>query len=104
MKEAKKVLSGNKTQITILGCASAIGQVVSPMIAFMGKHLIHSYPMVKCLVHFMVCCLMGEWIRSYLLGSLTIHFLTLAVSERQPLLLLNGHLSYYALESGNAFC
>ena len=41
VKGAKKVCqvsSGNKTQITILGCASATGQVVSLMVAFIGKH------------------------------------------------------------------
>ena len=40
VKGAKKVCqvsSGNKIQITILGCASATGQVVSPMVVFAGK-------------------------------------------------------------------
>ena len=41
VKGAKKVCqvsSGNKTHVTILGCASATGQVVPPMVVFTGKH------------------------------------------------------------------
>ena len=41
MKGAKKVCqvsSGNRTQITILGCTSATGQVIPSMVVFTGKH------------------------------------------------------------------
>ena len=37
-KKTRQVSSGNKTQITILGCASATGQVVPPMVVYTGKH------------------------------------------------------------------
>ena len=34
--------SGNKTQITVLACASASGQVVPPMVVFSGKNFNHA--------------------------------------------------------------
>ena len=37
-KKVHQVSSGNKTQITILGCASATGQVIPPMVIFTEKH------------------------------------------------------------------
>ena len=37
-KKVRQVSSGNKTQIIILGCASATEQVVPPMVVFTGKH------------------------------------------------------------------
>ena len=32
-------VSGKKEQITVLGCANAIGQVIPPMVIFEGKYL-----------------------------------------------------------------
>ncbi len=37
-KKIRQVTSGNKTQITILGCCNAIGQTILPMVIFTGKH------------------------------------------------------------------
>ena len=37
-KKVSQLSSGNKTQITILGCASATGQVIPPMVVFTGKY------------------------------------------------------------------
>ena len=37
-KKVCQVNSGNKTQITILGCASAAGQVIPPIVVFTGKY------------------------------------------------------------------
>ena len=36
-KKVRQRSSGNKTQITILGCASAAGQAIPPMVVFSGK-------------------------------------------------------------------
>jgi len=41
-KKVRQVCSGNKTQITVLGCASATGQVIPPMVEFAGKQFNHS--------------------------------------------------------------
>jgi len=40
-KKVHQVSSGNKTQITVLGCASATGQVIPPMVVFTGKNFNH---------------------------------------------------------------
>jgi len=40
-KKVRQVSSGTKTQITVLGCASATGQVIPPMVVFTGKHFNH---------------------------------------------------------------
>ena len=41
-KKACQISSGNKTQITILGCVSATGQAIPPMVIFQGKNFNHS--------------------------------------------------------------
>jgi hypothetical protein len=40
-KKVRQITSGNKTQITILACANAIGQVIPPMVVFSGKRFNH---------------------------------------------------------------
>ena len=40
-KKVRQITSGNKTQITILGCASATGQAIPPMVIFSGKSFNH---------------------------------------------------------------
>ena len=36
-KKVWQISSGSKTQITVLGCCSASGQVIPPMVLFSGK-------------------------------------------------------------------
>ena len=36
-KKVRQITSGNKTQITVLGCANAAGQALPPMVIFSGK-------------------------------------------------------------------
>ena len=92
-KKVRQVSSGNKTQITILGCTSATGQVVPPMVVFTESILIHSYQMVKCLVHFMACRLMGGWIKSCsLIGSLNIFLHTLFLKDHSFYYWMGTHL------------
>jgi len=100
MKGAKKICqvsSGNKTQITILGYASATGQVILPMVVFTGKHLMLCYPKEKSLEHFMVYQQMGGWIRSYFLSGFLRISSHMFFSERPILLMLDGHSSHYTL-------
>ena len=40
-KKVRQVSSGNKTQITVLGCCSATGQAMPPMVVFSGKRFNH---------------------------------------------------------------
>ncbi len=40
-KKNRQITSGNKTQISILACANAIGQALPPMVIFTGKRFNH---------------------------------------------------------------
>ena len=40
-KKVRQITSGNKTQITVLGCVSATGQVLPLMVVFSGKRFNH---------------------------------------------------------------
>ncbi len=68
-KKIRQITSGNKTQITILGCCNATGQTIPPMVVFTGKHF-----------------------------NFSNHFLSHAVSCRPLILMLDGHSSHYTLE------
>ena len=95
-KKARQVSSGNKTQITILGCASATGQVVPPMVVFTGKHFNAQLSNMPGTLYGM---LPNGWMDQELFSKWFFkHFLTDAVSERPLLLLLDGHSSHYTLE------
>ena len=97
-KKVRQVSSGNKTQITILGCASATGQVVPPMVVFTGKHFNSqlSNGEVPGTLYGMSP---NGWMDQELFSDWFFkHFLTHAVSERPLLLLLDGHSSHYTLD------
>ena len=97
-KGTKKVRyrsSGRKGQVTIVGCASAAGQAIPPMVIFDAKRLNPEWTK-------------GEfpgttyglsdngWINSELFEAwLSEHFLQHAVSARPLLLLLDGHSTHY---------
>ena len=101
LKGAKKVRqcsSGNKTQITVLGCVSAAGQVIPPMVVFSGKRFNHSLSDGE-----IPGTLYGMSDSGWMDGELfanwfSTHFLKHAVSSRPLLLLLDGHSSHYTLE------
>ena len=40
-KKVRQITSGNKTQITVLGCVNATGTAMPPMVVFTGKRLNH---------------------------------------------------------------
>ena len=64
-KKVRQVSPGNKTQITILGCASATGQVMPPMVVFTGKHFNHMLSRGEVPgTLYMVCHLTGGWNRN----------------------------------------
>lgn len=46
--------SGNKKQITVVGCTSAVGQAIPPMVIFEAKNLNPEWVKVGCLEHIMV--------------------------------------------------
>ena len=97
-KKVRQVSSGNKTQITILGCASATGQVIPPMVIFTGKYFnsLLSDGEVPGTLYGMSP---NGWMDQELFSDWFLeHFLTHAVPERPLLLMLDGHSSHYTLE------
>ena len=48
MQRCMGFLSGNKSQITIIACGNAAGQVLPPMVIFSGEVAV-VMPLVKCL-------------------------------------------------------
>ena len=97
-KKVRQVSSGNKTQITVLGCASATGQVIPPMVVFTGKHFNHmlSRGEVPGTLYGMSP---NGWMDQELFSSWFFsHFLKHAVSERPLMLILDGHCSHFTLE------
>ncbi len=97
-KEVRQITSGNKTQITVLGCASATGQAIPPMVVFSGKRFNHelSEGEVPGTLYGMSD---SGWMDMELFSNwFTNHFLKHAVSNRPIMLLLDGHSSHYTLE------
>ena len=78
IKKVCQCSSGNKTQITILGCANATGQTIPPMVIFSGKNFYHALSVGKFLVLSMGCHPMDGWTRIYLrTGSQTTFYIML---------------------------
>ena len=94
-KHPYAVTSGDKSQITILACASASGYTIPPMVIFDRKHLQPEmttgevpgtfYGLLES--GWMDAELFEEWFKH--------HFLVHAPSARPLLLLLDGHASHY---------
>ena len=97
-KETKKVRyrsSGRKGQITVVGCASAAGQVIPSMVIFDAARLNPAW--TKGEVPGTRYGLSSNgWINTDLFeGWFVEHFLENAVSARPLLLLLDGHSTHY---------
>ena len=91
--------SGNKSQITVVGCINAAGQSLPPFVIFDAKSL-----NVEWTVGEVPGTTYGlsdnGWIDMELFkGWLKDHFLKFAVSSRPLLLLLDGHSSHYNPEA-----
>ena len=91
--------SGQKAQITVIGCGSATGQVIPPFIIFAAKQI--SPLWTKDEVNgsrFAVS--ENAWVDQELFYFwLKEHFLSNAVSMRPLLLLLDGHSSHFELNT-----
>ena len=94
-KKVRYRSSGNKSQITVVGCGSATGQAIPPFIIFAAKQL--NEPWTRDEVsgsRFAVSD--SGWIDQELFFYwLRDHFMTNAVAARALLLLLDGHSSHY---------
>ena len=97
-KKVRQRSSGNKTHITILGCANAAGQALPPMVVFSGKNFNHalSEGEVPATLYGMSD---SGWMDQELFATcFSTHFLRHAVSSRPIVLLLDGHSSHFTLE------
>ena len=99
-KECYRV-SGKKEQITMLGCANAIGQAFPPMVIFYGKYL--NYQWTTDEVPGTYYGMSGKgWTDQVLFKHwFQDHFLKYAVPTKPLLLLMDGHSSHYEPSSWN---
>ena len=94
-KHPRLVTSGNKKQITVLGCANAAGNVVPPLVIF-GRKSLDSKLVVGEVPGTMYGLSDKGWMDSEIFENwFTHHFLLHAPSARPLLLLLDGHSSHY---------
>lgn len=87
--------SGNKSQITVLGCCSATGHALPPFIIFQGKQLNYQWTHGEIPGTRYGVSDSGWTDRDLFRGWLMDHFLTHAVAGRPLLLLVDGHSSHY---------
>lgn len=97
-KKVRYRTTGNKSQITVVGCVSATGQAIPPFVIFDAKCL--NIEWTKGEVPGTTYGLSTKgWIDSELFrGWLVDHFLKNAVAARPLVLLLDGHSSHYQPE------
>ena len=100
-KGQKKVrcrTSGNKSQVTVIGCVSAAGQAIPPFVIFDSKSLNKQWTIGE--VNGTTYGMSSKgWVDSELFrGWLTDHFLQFAVTSLPLLLVLDGHSSHYQPE------
>ena len=88
-------VSGKKEQITILGCANAIGQALPPMVIFDGKYLNYQWTTDEVPGTYYGMS-RKEWTDQVLFKHwFQDHFLKYAVPTRPLLLLMDGYCSHY---------
>ena len=100
-KGKKKVCyrsTGNKAQITVVGCINTVGNAIPPMVIYAAKSFNADW--CKCDIPGTAYALSSKgWIdKELFMHWLVTHFAKLAVSARPLLLLLDGHSSPYGLD------
>ena len=88
--------SGNKSQVTVVGCVSAAGYCVPPMIIYSRKSTFVSPEMVQGEIPGTAYGFSSKgWMDQDLFGHWFNHFLKYAPPVRPLLVLLDGHSSHY---------
>ena len=91
--------SGNKSQVTVIGCINAAGQAIPPFVIFDAKSLNMEWTKGEVVGTTYGLSSRG-WVDMELFkGWFSDHFLNYAVSARPLLLLLDGHSSHYNPEA-----
>ena len=98
-KKVKCRMSGDKSQITVVGCVSAVGQAIPPYVIFKAKT--HSPLWMKDGIPGTgYACSENGWIDTELFHLwLSKHIIKYAVSSRPLLLVLDGHSTHYQPET-----
>ena len=97
-KKVRYRTSGNKSQITVIGCISAVGQAIPPFVIFDAKNLNVEWTNGEVPGTTYGLSEKG-WVDTELFrGWLVDHFLKHAVATRPLFLLLDGHSSHYQPE------
>ena len=91
--------SGNKSQVTVIGCVSAAGQTIPPFVIYDAKSLNMEWTRGEVAGTTYGLSDRG-WVDMELFkGWLSNHFLKYAIASRPLLLLLDGHSSHYNPEA-----
>ena len=94
-KKIRYRTSGQKSQITVIGCASASGQILPPFIIFAAKQLNELWTRNEVTGSRYAVSDKG-WVDQELFYFwLKVHFIPNAISQRPLLLLLDGHSSHF---------
>ena len=89
--------SGGKTNITVIACGSAAGQVIPSMVLFQGKKLNHTFTMGE--IPGTMYGMGSGWVDAELFEAWFYdHFLAYAPKTRPLLLMLDGLVSHYQPE------
>ena len=98
-KKVKCRTSGDKSQITVVGCINAVGQAIPPFVIFKAKTLSPLW-MKNGVPGTAYACSANGWIDTELFHLwFSTHFLKYAVSSRPLLLVLDGHSTHYQPET-----
>jgi len=93
-KNPVSICSGNRSQITIVGCVNAAGYCIPPMVIYGRKSI--SAALVENEIPGRIYGLSSKgWIDQELFDQWFDHFLCYAPSTRPLLLLMDGHSSHY---------
>ncbi|XP_033761495.1 jerky protein homolog-like [Pecten maximus] len=98
-QDAHTQTSGNKTNITVVACASASGLLIPPQVIFQGKRGMDQTMFQGMPPGTRVCISPNGWIDSELFETwVTEHFLKHIPAVRPVLLLIDGHSTHVRLE------
>ena len=94
-KKIRYRTSGQKSQITVIGCASATGQILPPYIIFAAKQLNELWTRNEVSGSRYAVSNKGWVDQELFFFWLKVHFIPNAISHRPLLLLLDGHSSHF---------
>ena len=98
-KKVRYRVSGKKEQITVIGCANALGQATLPMVIFDGKYLNYQWTIGELPGTYYGMSGKGWTDRELFSHWLKDQFLKYAVKTQPLLLILDGHSSHYEPQS-----